>query len=1262
MAVRPYINRDTTPEEMEHGSWLYAKNIILGKDYKYVANEKGTTLVKGLPYTIIGTCSTGKGAIIFSTDNTTSEIGVLEKGIYTTKLRSVHLNFNTVNPIEAAYKYNYNKELLVAWTDGTQISSSVECNPPRLLNLDNLPFKSGLDGNYELVDSDEIELVKLFPDKNLPEFSYNNNPSSIEDEAGGKLPIGAYYFGIAYYIDEFDTTGVFTISRPFYVMDVISNDKINLFQSAKPGEYISRSIPIRVDGLNPAYKYVEVYCIYKNEGTGQFSSLGKILGRYPVVNTYTTFLLSTLDNKLDIDLSYVLITSSVFTKVKTLTTLENKLYLGNVETKTQLDYQKYANNIKVKWECAQVDDEIEFNYKHSVVASDKKTFEPEEVYALYVGFALKNGTYSQFYHIPGRLPRFWQIPAYYEYTPIANITTPPYNEWVQNEIDINPAVKVFHTKDTSDTHATGAVPSVLGYWENQSEYYENQQDSEVWDSTGYTGQTFYKQRVRHHKMPSLFTIGNSGTLTGKLEAKRIKLVFEDIYVPDEIREVATHVVFAYAKRNFSNSTVVATGTIISQMWWADPTARFEYKDEVGGALTTKKTYEHNPRFYSFNMLLNKPNITPRYMVDSMTFTYEASAGFVRTAVWSPNTDSRQIDIISSLEYHPEDNYSTDPSNEGAEGYIKLTLGSDRYLYFPTTAGIVAGSKVKGVILKNFILNAYSSFHGQSLALMSIRDNSGLRDLSSIPSGTTFTCDAILGDVYYNYYKLGLYKFRNPTHVNVSVDLPMNESSPFNTYTRFWESRKWTTPLTSAKVIENPFNIYEGSLDYISLHDAKVLLPYNPGDKYLDIFPNRLAVSIQQLEEFKGIAWREFITNSYFETTKNKGVVWKLDNDSRSLLIECEFSTFVAEKKDELKISSDVVAALGDAEIFATTPRELIYDNIGYVGCQSQFASYRTRVGNVIVDRNNRKIFIYNGGELDEITRYGLSSWFDENLEYKSISVVDIPWAFSDGDDILFSDDEEILYTDIGLSKSRYLHTDNPATRGISMVWDEEHKRLIFSKCNNIGTDHFVMSYYPEIKKWSSFHIYRPTGMFYNREGVYLIDNTDIYTLNTGKPGVYFGSTVQPTSIDIIFNEPKNVHKLLNSIGWVTEVLSKTTGGSLYDNTLTHAVIYTYNQHSNRLVLTPMSGLNIGNIRKHKRGWKFNEFRDVLNDKAGYKIIDLQVSDPLTYETLPGAKVESIWYNKGYFINSFVGVRLIFDNTSEHRLYLYDIFAKVADKR
>ena len=148
--MKPYINRDVAPEETEHGSWLNARNMLLAKGYKSAENERGSSLEHTLEFPIIGTCPTSDGEIIFSTDNTTSEIGIVKLGTYTKKLRTAHLGFNIANPIECVYKYNYNKELLIAWTDATQEYYLKEPNPPRLLNLDNLPFKSGLSSLLEL--------------------------------------------------------------------------------------------------------------------------------------------------------------------------------------------------------------------------------------------------------------------------------------------------------------------------------------------------------------------------------------------------------------------------------------------------------------------------------------------------------------------------------------------------------------------------------------------------------------------------------------------------------------------------------------------------------------------------------------------------------------------------------------------------------------------------------------------------------------------------------------------------------------------------------------------------------------------------------------------------------------------------------------------------------------------------------------------------------------------------------------------------------
>ena len=99
--------------------------------------------------------------------------------------------------------------------------------------------------------------------------------------------------------------------------------------------------------------------------------------------------------------------TTTFKRVKTGTILENRLHVSNTKQQEILDYQAYANNIKMTW--VRVDDinllKSKGSYKDPLFLFDKKGYAMDSVYAPVIIFKLLDGTFSRAFHIPNVAPR-----------------------------------------------------------------------------------------------------------------------------------------------------------------------------------------------------------------------------------------------------------------------------------------------------------------------------------------------------------------------------------------------------------------------------------------------------------------------------------------------------------------------------------------------------------------------------------------------------------------------------------------------------------------------------------------------------------------------------------------------------------------------------------------------------------------------------------------------------------------------------------------
>ena len=179
--IKPDLSLDSRELEAPNGSLRYAKNVVVTQDGIAIKNEDGFTNIITLDYNFIGKIELPDGFVIFSTDDTTSEIGIYKNNVYSKIIVSVYLGFKLDCPIEGVYKYNNKGDVIISWWNGIRDNST----PPYILNIDTLPFN--LTG-YELSDPDDIKLIKMFPHFKVPKIDITSLGT------GGNIKVGLYSF------------------------------------------------------------------------------------------------------------------------------------------------------------------------------------------------------------------------------------------------------------------------------------------------------------------------------------------------------------------------------------------------------------------------------------------------------------------------------------------------------------------------------------------------------------------------------------------------------------------------------------------------------------------------------------------------------------------------------------------------------------------------------------------------------------------------------------------------------------------------------------------------------------------------------------------------------------------------------------------------------------------------------------------------------------------------------------------------------------
>tara|TARA_R100000951_G_scaffold12825_3_gene10256 strand:- start:2525 stop:8788 length:6264 start_codon:yes stop_codon:yes gene_type:complete len=493
MAEKRFIKglfKDTAAIDQPAGSWRYANNMVLNQTDGAVSNEGGNELSGHLGditldpiYTRVGDFKAkvvGKievdddKVVLFivdekeqNTNNSTthaSEIGIWENGVYRTLYKplvpvnvtmlyttyagvqtNTILDFNTHYPIEGTFKINAKEDLIVYFTD--------DYNPPRAFNvsrqqrwidsvgLTNPTSREWLYGIDPLSSHDDhINLLNLFPHSGpvphilIHDVYWVNRPYQKSVNTGGGLLTGVYYLALAYIDDDFVSTNYLSVSNPVSIVEEYDHTRPrHKKDGAKHGTQTTKAIKWRVDNLNTDYKYISPVIIRKMGDATEAFKLSVVeitpdqYGRVEVV-------FSGLEGFTPSSVEDVIIDTISYEKAKTINQLDGVLYLGNLEGKKDLGYQKYANAIELSSEVkefknfdtfyatidnltsgfgsSEVDvfgDPASFqdvdasqSYRYVPNMTRWKGYQRDEVYAFYIAFVLKDGSMSYAYHIPGR--------------------------------------------------------------------------------------------------------------------------------------------------------------------------------------------------------------------------------------------------------------------------------------------------------------------------------------------------------------------------------------------------------------------------------------------------------------------------------------------------------------------------------------------------------------------------------------------------------------------------------------------------------------------------------------------------------------------------------------------------------------------------------------------------------------------------------------------------------------------------------------------
>ncbi len=524
---RPHkgLMQDVNPIDQPKESYRYALNAVnetnLG-NRTLLSNEKGNEECYTLPrnYVRIGKVYTKDNEIvIFSTDNISSEIGIVKNCVYTALVNSNCLGFRVTHQIDAIYRLRRGCETVIYFTDGI--------NPVRQVNLSKLEeyysdaYKAYLTAPVLPFVGEQwnCDLFNLIKDYSVPCFS------SFEVKNNGSIEAGSYNFAIQLLDDDLNPTNWITTSRP---VNIFHDDIIGVYESINGSSQqeadalggvmgnTNKSIEITFTNFDTKYTYYRVAVIKASQFTGIPNKV-VVSPEIPISQPIFTYS-GDINGYVEISAEEIKVGKIDIETVEHIEQLENKLILANIKGK-QLnfcEFQQYASKIHSRYivkEIADTDITETGNPKNPLSPTEVMGFMGGEVYAMGIVYVFKDGFESPVYHIPGppKNKRWnWNTElcdTVADDTPIspwnANIEhiVPESQETAYNALPNEAKVPKWKVKDTAYNY--GGLEGQMAYWECSSLYEDipNCSSGDYWGKD-VCGNDLVGTPIRHHRFPN----------------------------------------------------------------------------------------------------------------------------------------------------------------------------------------------------------------------------------------------------------------------------------------------------------------------------------------------------------------------------------------------------------------------------------------------------------------------------------------------------------------------------------------------------------------------------------------------------------------------------------------------------------------------------------------------------------------------------------------------------------------------------------------
>lgn len=1283
------LSLDGTPDVKYHGSIVYAKNKILDKVGKNLITEPGFDEICNSEIDIIGLKTTNRDIIIFGIKTISSikysfiKVFNIETGILETIIKSRYLNFNYTNPIIAIAYYNYKNELITNWIDGVEDSS----NYIRTLNLTKPLIQ--LDASKELVNPSDVTLLSIKPNIKIPKIEFKDLTPT------GSLKTGAYTVFIGYEYKDGRSTDFINSSNQIYINNVITTDPISKDNYAKieglqSNITTSFAINLTLVNLDTLATKIKIGVVYSNDRV--YTSYSKTI---PLLSSTQDITIDSISSFADVGLDEILKVTNNYTKASSITSFKNRAIYGDLKSNSVADIQKYVNNISVNWTSntnanyynnVGIYNPLE-NYKSPSFQYYNKSFTPNEVVALYLRVFHLDGSILGDYHIPGRLPHGTEDYTLVKGNPQAKEIDIDVITSLKDDYTLNDTVKYFQTRDTS------SIDGEMGYWENQNEFYDNDDNWDVYNVVAGNGvyvRTNKNMNVRHHRFPSLETLVDKNYTHNTLPV--LGLNISNIKFPTAILNQIQGYQIMYAARTGLNNLVQDEAIL-----------HFAFKDDE----------DDKPFTYGENRLRTGTKHAQDYLYVCRPYNLINNNDALLASYIKVNYNAETINCDSWINISPpsgvtnlyhnaigltDNNYMYN-LNSGAKptnsGFIKLAIPAEHKIKKIATSGIMQhGGSFNNI--GNAIGDIMLGIELDNSSIPLIKNNESEEDPSGTPlSAFNYTYDGELHnrlssgyfynvslmifkeDVYLSFedqelvkcsdiiYKdseslivnngdtfIGLHAYRTfsrnviggttiseeyslfavPTYSTSNIELRYG-TQPF--YPNL--SDRSITPITFIELARTIYNSTLTNLDFNTVNKFKQSVIYNSLNSYISYYPDIFIISNVNSTESLINQWSNINSDSYVTTDMTTGKIISLNASDNILYIQKRDSLYVIRLNDEIINTGTANISLQQQDIFNAKLEELVpFDDNGYLGTKERFGNCITPYGYVVLDSDKCKIYLVEDTKVKDIT----TGIYEYLLKFKSYFNISDSNPFYE----LVNSGVTMTYNDLEDSVYISFHTTGYQTE----TNEVDEPGLTIAKT-------FTLSYNLKTAAYISFHSHIPSYLTNNRNNVFSVKYGRIYKHNSSLNNCMFYKNKSDNTyvkhddiVDYIFNSlmndegayvGSNTLKIFNNFE-IDSFIVDRNNKYIYDRMMDKVAVYNDTQCSKELTISSNSWFKNNHFRIiHSKGY-LNYISDNVKDDT------LPFIDEFTFSFINSNLTLKNFYNISKFISNFVVLRLIHTNTKD----------------